>query len=125
MACLEEEQTDGVAQVTFLYSLMPGLASRSHGYVFLRLPIAPLLKHQLTRTPRRRLNVARMAELPESVLKRALEKSRELEEIMAAKARSRVVDRLRKVVLALAGGAGIEPQDVVTLCRDAARKGSL
>lgn len=66
-----------------------------------------------------------MAELPESVLKRAFEKSRELEDLMAAKARARVQERLEKVLKVLAGGEEMEPEAIVALCRDAADKGSL
>ncbi|KAL8292983.1 hypothetical protein RQP46_000677 [Phenoliferia psychrophenolica] len=102
MACLEGEKTDGVPEVTFLYSLKSGLASRSHG-----------------------LNVARMAELPESVLKRAFEKSRELEESMAAKARARVQERLRNVLKVLVGEEEMKPEAIVAVCRDAVHKGSL
>lgn len=58
MACLETPRSDGFVDIVFLYKLVEGLASRSHG-----------------------LNVARLAELPESVLSKALEKSQELEAI--------------------------------------------
>ncbi|KAK4053862.1 Mismatch repair protein msh3 [Microbotryomycetes sp. JL201] len=56
MSCFENTRSTGFVDVTFLYKVVPGLASKSHG-----------------------LNVARMAELPESVLDTALVKSEELE----------------------------------------------
>ncbi|KAK4699369.1 DNA mismatch repair protein MSH3, partial [Phenoliferia sp. Uapishka_3] len=99
MACLEEEQASGVSAVTFLYKLKPGLASRSHG-----------------------LNVARMAELPDSVLARAFEKAHELEMIMVAKAQARVCERLKRVLLSLASSSEMDQATVVELCSDAAAK---
>lgn len=62
MSCLESPRPDGFVDVTFLYTIKDGLASRSHG-----------------------LNVARLADLPESVLAKALVKSKELEEKMEAR----------------------------------------
>lgn len=56
MSCIESPRADGFVDIVFLYKLVEGLASRSHG-----------------------LNVARLAELPDSVLSTALKKSQELE----------------------------------------------
>ncbi|SCV69165.1 BQ2448_2185 [Microbotryum intermedium] len=71
MKCLENKRDDGFTDVTFLYQVGPGLASRSHG-----------------------LNVARLAELPDSVLSKAFEKSQELERITQERIASRRAERL-------------------------------
>lgn len=71
MSCLEQPRDDGFVDVTFLYTLAEGLGD-SHG-----------------------LNVARLAELPESVLEKALEKSRELERVTRERVeRKRCVDAM-------------------------------
>ena len=89
MACLEagEEgnRDDGaIAQdpsddVTFLYKLVPGLASSSHG-----------------------LNVARMAGIPESVLSIARRKRIELESAVRDRVEARKRNKLEMVLRALA-----------------------
>ncbi|GAA5910183.1 mismatch repair protein MSH3 [Sporobolomyces salmoneus] len=70
MSCLE-----GDDDITFLYKLVPGLASSSHG-----------------------LNVAKMAGIPESVLKTANEKRLELERIVKDRVDKRKKAKLAKVV---------------------------
>ena len=66
MDCLESPRADGFVDVVFMYKLVEGLASRSHG-----------------------LNVARLAELPESILQTALRKSNELEAITEGRLQQR------------------------------------
>ncbi|KAK4058784.1 Mismatch repair protein msh3 [Microbotryomycetes sp. JL221] len=62
MSCIESPRASGFVDVTFLYKVIPGLASRSHG-----------------------LNVAKMADLPDIVLETAMDKSEELERVTKAK----------------------------------------
>ncbi|GAA5863812.1 hypothetical protein JCM1840_005775 [Sporobolomyces johnsonii] len=75
MACLETPLPSGHAQVTFLYKLADGLASASHG-----------------------LNVARLAELPASVLDTALRKSRELARAVEERTAERRAKRLGEIL---------------------------
>lgn len=81
MACIEKDRPDGFADVSFLYKVKRGLASKSHG-----------------------LNVARMAQLPDSVLKTALRKSRALEEILDDRRRRRRVELIKSLLGGLASG---------------------
>lgn len=85
MACIETPREDGHADVTFLYRLADGLASASHG-----------------------LNVARLADLPQSVLDTAkakgLELMKETEERTAKRKAGRLAEILWRVAkLARAG----------------------
>ncbi|GAA5848304.1 hypothetical protein JCM8547_004473 [Rhodosporidiobolus lusitaniae] len=79
MACLEQPSSSpssaGEVDVTFLYKLAAGLASQSHG-----------------------LNVARIADLPQSVLEKAREKSRALERETEEMVRRRRRERLEGVM---------------------------
>ncbi|GAA5822849.1 hypothetical protein JCM11251_004399 [Rhodosporidiobolus azoricus] len=76
MACLETPRSDGHGQdVTFLYKLAPGIASSSHG-----------------------LNVARLADLPTSVLETARKKAEEMEGLMRERRRVRKAERLKEVL---------------------------
>lgn len=65
-----------------------------------------------------------MAELPEAVLKRALAKSRELEDLMKKKARARRIEKLRTVLTALVSDS-MEPGALVELAQEVVEKGSL
>ncbi|GAA5919780.1 hypothetical protein JCM1841_005854 [Sporobolomyces salmonicolor] len=80
MACLETPLPSGHAEVTFLYKLADGLASASHG-----------------------LNVARLAELPSSVLDTALRKSQELARAVEHRTAERRVDRLGEILRRVKG----------------------
>ncbi|GAA5894851.1 hypothetical protein JCM6882_006693 [Rhodosporidiobolus microsporus] len=81
MACLETARSDGHGQdVTFLYKLAPGLASSSHG-----------------------LNVARLADLPASVLETARKKAGEMEEVMKARRAVRRGEKLAEVLRRVKG----------------------
>ena len=80
----EPEKEGEEGEITFLYEVGDGVAHRSYG-----------------------LNVARLAGLSEGVIKRAGEKSRELEEVM----RGRMVGGLFKGLAALVQGDGVEIQD--------------
>ncbi|SCZ97612.1 BZ3500_MvSof-1268-A1-R1_Chr4-3g07297 [Microbotryum saponariae] len=84
MKCLEKQRDDGFTDVTFLYQVGPGLASRSHG-----------------------LNVARLAELPDSVLSKALEKSQELERTTQERVASRRAERLAWILRTVGEGGEI------------------
>lgn len=75
MACLETPREDGHADVTFLYRLADGLASASHG-----------------------LNVARLAELPDSVIEVARVKGEELRRATEERTRQRQVPRLAEIL---------------------------
>lgn len=92
MSCLETPRPDGFSDVTFLYTIKDGLASRSHG-----------------------LNVARLAELPESVLAKALIKSKELEEQMEARVLTRRAERFTMILKALVSGTG-DKEQLVEAC---------
>lgn len=65
-----------------------------------------------------------MAELPEALLKRALAKSRELEDLMKKKARARRIEKLRTVLTALVSDS-MEPGALVELAQEVVEKGSL
>jgi DNA mismatch repair protein MSH3 len=93
MSCLESPRADGFIDVTFLYTIKDGLASRSHG-----------------------LNVARLADLPESVLAKALVKSKELEEKMEARVLSKRSDRFAVILKALMGSRAMEKEHLVEAC---------
>lgn len=75
MACLETPRDDGHADVTFLYRLADGLASASHG-----------------------LNVARLAELPDSVITVARAKGEELRRATEERTRIRRAERLDEIL---------------------------
>ncbi|BGP13767.1 hypothetical protein JCM10213_006401 [Rhodosporidiobolus nylandii] len=75
MSCLETERDDGSWDVTFLYKLAAGLASSSHG-----------------------LNVARLADLPESVIETARKKSGELAKVTEERVKARRTGRLAEVL---------------------------
>jgi len=62
---------DGEGGITFLFALRPGLEGRSYG-----------------------LNVARLANLPQGVLKRASEYSKELQRVIESRTRERCVFQL-------------------------------
>jgi DNA mismatch repair protein MSH3 len=76
MACLEKKRDDGFSDIVFLYRIASGLSAASQG-----------------------LNVARLCEFPESLLKRALQKSKEMEASMRNK-------KLAKLVYRMAGAEG-------------------
>jgi DNA mismatch repair protein MSH3 len=71
MASLETKRNDGFSDIVFLYRIAPGLSAASQG-----------------------LNVARLCEFPESLLKRALQKSKEMEALMRNKKLAKVVHRI-------------------------------
>ncbi|KDE04280.1 hypothetical protein MVLG_05308 [Microbotryum lychnidis-dioicae p1A1 Lamole] len=96
MKCLEKKRDDGFTDVTFLYQVGPGLASRSHG-----------------------LNVARLAELPDSVLSKALEKSQELERITQERVASRRAERLAWILRTVGEGAEIASGALLEACANA------
>ncbi|GAA6062466.1 hypothetical protein JCM10212_005369 [Sporobolomyces blumeae] len=98
MACLETPRSDGHCDVTFLYKLVDGLASASHG-----------------------LNVARLADLPPSVLDTALRKRQELERIVEERVRARREKRFAEIVRKVAQGPGAG-RDVLEMCKAAVGK---
>jgi len=109
MACREEAAHDGEPpRITFLYKLVDGLASASHG-----------------------LNVARLAEIPEDVVQRAKDKGLELERIegerTARRRERRLAEVLRRVEGLVRGGAEggearKEGREVLELCEIALAK---
>ncbi|GAA6050091.1 hypothetical protein JCM3770_001365 [Rhodotorula araucariae] len=111
MACREDQgagagEGEGVGEgepprITFLYRLVPGLASASHG-----------------------LNVARLAELPEAVVRRAAHKGAEMARVegdrTARRRESRLAEVLRRVDALACGKVGAaESGETLELCRSA------
>ncbi|BGP22690.1 DNA mismatch repair protein MSH3 [Rhodotorula toruloides] len=92
MACIETPREDGHADVTFLYRLADGLASASHG-----------------------LNVARLADLPQSVLDtakaRGLELMKATEERTAKRKAGRLAEILGRVAKLAKPGEGMAIDD--------------
>ncbi|KPV75658.1 uncharacterized protein RHOBADRAFT_52699 [Rhodotorula graminis WP1] len=105
MACREEEAHDGEPpRITFLYKLVDGLASASHG-----------------------LNVARLAEIPEQVVQRAKDKGLEMERVererTARRRERRLAEVLRRVDgLTRGGEAQKAGREVIELCEVALAK---
>ncbi|KAM0792374.1 hypothetical protein ACM66B_005054 [Microbotryomycetes sp. NB124-2] len=98
MSCFESARSTGFVDVTFLYKVVPGLASRSHG-----------------------LNVARMADLPESVLTTALVKSEELEKDSKERVAKRKYLKLLELVKKLQGqGDRSDRLQLLEACRNLA-----
>ncbi|GAA5986743.1 hypothetical protein JCM11641_007759 [Rhodosporidiobolus odoratus] len=75
MSCLESPREDGSCDVTFLYKIAEGLASASHG-----------------------LNVARLADLPETVIEKARKKAAELTKVTEERVGARRAGRLAAVL---------------------------
>jgi len=101
MSCLETPPQDEKTKhqdITFLYKLVRGLASASHG-----------------------LNVARLAGLPESVLDVALEKRKELEKSVKERVEKRKRERLGGLLGRIAGlskgGSVEEGKDLAEKCK--------
>lgn len=87
MSCLETPSTtSGFLNITFLYKLVPGLASSSHG-----------------------IHVARLAALPDKVLQVAKTKAEALEKEMKERKLRKIRQRMEELLKALAGaGTGEE-----------------
>eukprot|EP00736_Rhodelphis_marinus_P005618 Rmarinus@m.26545 len=66
MGYIEEDSSDGIPRISFLYKLTPGVAERSYG-----------------------LNVAHLAKLPSTVIARAAVKAKELEDLMVSRAKQK------------------------------------
>ncbi|BGP37749.1 Mismatch repair protein msh3 [Rhodotorula kratochvilovae] len=103
MACREDEagEEGEPPRVTFLYQLVPGLASASHG-----------------------LNVARLAEIPEEVVRRAKDKGEEMARVEKARVARRRERRLAEVLrraeaIARGGAEGKEGEEALEMCREA------
>lgn len=99
MACVEGIAEDGFPEVTFLYQLKRGLATKSHG-----------------------LNVARLAGLPTAVLRTAMEKGRMMDDIVekrVAQKRDSTAASLVKTLLAT--NAGASPRELSEKAREALR----
>jgi len=102
MSCLETPPQDEKTKhqdITFLYKLVPGLASASHG-----------------------LNVARLAGLPESVLDVALEKRKELEMSVKERVEKRKMERLAGLLrrikgLQVGGSVAEEGEGLIEKCK--------
>lgn len=71
-----------------------------------------------------RLNVARMAELPDKVLKKAHEKSLELERVMQVRTLRRAEERAAQVIRAITSGE-MGQEEVLTLCRQILETGGV
>ncbi|KAI5479614.1 DNA mismatch repair protein MSH3 [Pseudohyphozyma bogoriensis] len=96
MACLETPTMHGgFSDVTFLYKLTSGLASKSHG-----------------------LNVARLAGLPDSVVQKAFEKAHELDQITMKRILRRRVDRMARVINTLNAGSDDGEDALVEACKN-------